>query len=76
MSAGKAAGQDILDWLREERGRVAAEIDRFSSGEAQLMQRRRGRMLDVTGEKLKELRRRQSMLDRHIAELEPTAPQN
>lgn len=69
MDAGEAPMKEILAWLREERERLASDIERFSSGNAQLMQRRSGRFVDVTGEKLKELHRRTADLDGYIARL-------
>jgi len=53
----------LVSWLMKERERVAAEIDLLSSGRGRRTETRAGRMLDVTGEALKDLDRRRRELD-------------
>lgn len=53
----------LLSWLARERERLEAEIGLLSSGRARRTETRAGRVLDVTGEALKDLQRRKRELD-------------
>jgi hypothetical protein len=53
----------LMSWLFKERERIAAEIDLLSSGRGRRMATRGRRMLDVTGEALKDLQRRMQEVD-------------
>jgi len=53
----------ILSWLANERERLAAQIDLLSSGRGRRTEVRGGRVLDVSGEALKDLHRRKRELD-------------
>ncbi|TFI57537.1 hypothetical protein E2493_14285 [Sphingomonas parva] len=80
MAARKAVSAvgskaDLIQWLSQERERVLREVERFATGKSQLCKQRSGVMVDVTGEALKDLRRRNNELERKLEELgSPVAP--
>lgn len=57
------ATEDLRSWIRDERVRIERRILLFSCGKARLTEARSGRMLDVSGEALKDLKRRKDALD-------------
>ena len=63
----------LVSWLIKERTRLAAEIDLLSSGRGRRMAARGRRMLDVTGEALKDLPRRKREVDALVV-TQPAGP--
>lgn len=60
----------LIRWMREEEQSLDQQIELFSSGKAQFRAARNGKMVDVTGETLRELTRRLAELQAFIAEFE------
>lgn len=58
-----APAERLISWLHGERQRLAGEIETFTSGKVRVSKTRTGRMLDVTGETLKDLHRRKREID-------------
>lgn len=60
----------LIAWLRNERERLDAEIALIAAGRAQVSHFRGKRMIDVTGEALKDLRHRRAELELLLREID------
>ncbi len=60
----------LIRWMREESESLERQIELFSSGDAQLREKRNGKMVDVTAAILVELARRLAELQSFIDEFE------
>lgn len=61
--------QKMIGWLREERESLIHRIDVFATGKAQFRENRDGRMVDTTGEQLRNMHRQLAELDAFLAEV-------